>query len=143
MGWIAKIMLRVEGGRRPSQTFLQELGKAELQCAMCNVHAGPAGGGGECMQGGGTGGMEWRRGSARRGRDGCTLTGSSRYLWTCQGLPTWCGWVALAWQQLSCAQPPLSRIEWSRRWQRVQIHQDRRGGGAGSANESLICGNWK
>ena len=43
MGWIAKIMLRDEGGWGPSQTFLQELGKAELQCAMC-MHAGPAGG---------------------------------------------------------------------------------------------------
>ena len=56
-------------------------------------------------------------------------TGSSRYLWTCQGLPIPCGWrpgrssAPQSWlyrlatvNQVSSA----TKMEWSGRWQRVQ-----------------------
>ena len=74
MGWIAKIMLR-----DPPQelcTFLQRA----LKRLSDNVHGRTLGVHGGCTK-----------------STGHSSGSSCRYLWTCQGLPIWCRWVAARW----------------------------------------------
>ena len=135
MGRIAKIMLQGtrQANRQAQLGILARAGKAELHaCRGSNVHA--------CR------GVEWSAGEVHDEEEEglvhtlAALTGSTRYLWTCQGLPIPCGWLAGACRPLQVLPPRLATViarvctagGWSgqaRRWQRVQMDSSTRTGG--------------
>ena len=95
---------------------------------MCNVHAGrPCRGGGKCMQG--VEQVEWSGGGEvhAEGGTGAHSLGQADIFGPAKGFrPGVGGWLLPG--NSYPVHSRLGRIEWSRRWQRVQIHQDRRGG---------------